>query len=83
LDTEQRKQQDEGDKSVKRSFIIVKFCKYYFGEQIEKDEMGGYENCIQCFYRNNLKGRNSLRELDVDRGIILKRMLKKQSESVD
>jgi hypothetical protein len=55
----------------------LKFPKHYYGDQIEEDEMGGacsthdgYNIFIQTFQSENWKGRNHLKDLSVNGGII-------------
>jgi hypothetical protein len=64
-------------------YITRSFSKYYSGGQIKKNEMcgacrtyEGEEKCIEGLGGINLKGRNHLEDLVIDREIILKWIFK-------
>jgi len=40
LDLRGRKRREAGNDCIMRSFVIVRFTKYYYGDQIEEDETG-------------------------------------------
>jgi hypothetical protein len=44
LDLQGRKEQEDGEKYIIRSFVIVFFVKYYWGEQIKRMRMTG---CVE------------------------------------